>query len=414
MIIEMKKTAELVPYETNPRLNERAVDPVAASIRAFGFKVPIIVDAENVIVCGHTRWKAAQKLGLLEVPTICADDLTPEQINAFRLADNKVSEAAKWNEELLIGELKKCSDFDMALFGFDMDLLDRNAENIIQDETPEPPKKPRSVPGQVWQLGNHRLIVGDATDGATIEKLMDGATADLWLTDPPYNTDCEGGTKEKLKIRNDNFESREEFTNFLQKAFEIIADHLKPGGAYYVFYATANTPAFVDAIENAGFTIREFMVWVKDTFTLGRQDYQWRHEGILYGWKDGAAHYFVDDRTQTTCIEAGRNIEHMSAEDMRELLRVIYDLPSSVIRCEKPKKSILHPTMKPVQMIAKLIENSTRPGERVIDTFGGSGTTLIACEHLGRVCYTSELDPRYADVIIKRWEQLTGEDAFPL
>ena len=414
MTIEMKKTADLVPYETNPRLNERAIDPVAASIRAFGFKVPIIIDSENIIVCGHTRWKAAQKLGLLEVPTICADDLSPEQINAFRLADNKVSEQSKWNEELLIEELKKCATFDMALFGFDMDLLDRNAENVTQDEIPEPPKKARSVPGQVWQLGEHRLIVGDATDPATIEKLMDGATCDLWLTDPPYNTDCEGGTKDHLKIANDNFDSREAFTNFLQKAFEIIPDYLKPGGAFYVFYATMNTVSFVEAIENAGFTVREFLIWVKDVFTLGRQDYQWRHEGCLYGWKDGAAHYFVDDRTQTTCIEGGRNIENMTKEDMRELLRIIYDLPQTVIRCEKPKKSILHPTMKPVQMIAQLIQNSTRPGEVVLDTFGGSGTTLIACEQIGRVCYTSELDPKYADVIIKRWENLTGFDAVPL
>lgn len=412
MEIINKSVRDLIPYENNPRNNDEAVEYVAASIREFGFKVPIVIDRDGVIVAGHTRLKAALKLGLDEVPCIVADDLAPDQVAAFRLADNKVSEQATWAEDKLVEELKKLGEFDMTKFGFDAELTEKDPEDIIQDEVPAPPRKAKSKLGQIYQLGRHRLIVGDSTDPEVIDKLMDGATADLWITDPPYNVDYVGKTKEELTIENDTWADHNAFVNFLQKAFETVRDHLTAGGGYYVWHAQTETMAFVEALQGAGFQVRQYLTWIKDIFVLGRQDYQWRQEGCLYGWKDGASHYFIDDRTQSTVFEiGGHNIDHMSKEDMRELLRTVYNLPSDAITCERPKRSLLHPTMKPVQLIAKIMKNSSRPGDIVIDTFGGSGTTLIAAEQLGRTCYTAELDPCYADVIIQRWEEITGEEA---
>lgn len=423
MEIINKSVRDLVPYENNPRNNDEAVEYVAASIREFGFKVPIVIDRDGVIVAGHTRLKAALKLGLDEVPCIVADDLTPEQVAAFRLADNKVSEQATWAEDKLVEELKKLGEFDMTKFGFDAELTEKDPEDIIQDEVPVPPRKAKSKLGQIYQLGRHRLIVGDSTDPEVIDKLMDGATADLWITDPPYNValgynDTPEEAKKRRRrtdgkvVQNDQFADEAQYINFLVKAFEVVRDHLRAGGSYYVWHASTGTMAFVEALQGAGFQVRQHLTWIKDIFVLGRQDYQWRQEGCLYGWKDGASHYFIDDRTQGTVFEiGGHDIDHMSKEDMRELLRTIYDLPSDAITCERPKRSLLHPTMKPVQLIAKIMKNSSRPGEIVIDTFGGSGTTLIAAEQLGRTCYTAELDPCYADVIIQRWEELTGEQA---
>lgn len=237
MDIIMKRLDELQPYKNNPRINDEAVPYVAASIREFGFKVPIIIDQDNVVVTGHTRLKAAKQLGLDEVPCIIADDLTPDQVAAFRLADNKVSEQATWAEDKLVEELKKLGEFDMAKFGFDAELAEKDPEDIIQDEVPAPPRKAKSKLGQIYQLGRHRLIVGDSTDPEVIDKLMDGATADLWITDPPYNVDYEGGTKEKLKIENDTWADHAAFVNFLQKAFEVVRDHLTAGGA-----TTCGTP----------------------------------------------------------------------------------------------------------------------------------------------------------------------------
>lgn len=237
MEIINKSVRDLVPYENNPRNNDEAVEYVAASIREFGFKVPIVIDRDGVIVAGHTRLKAALKLGLDEVPCIVADDLTPEQVTAFRLADNKVSEQATWAEDKLIEELKKLGEFDMTKFGFDAELTEKDPEDIIQDEVPAPPRKAKSKLGQIYQLGRHRLIVGDSTDPEVIDKLMDGATAALWITDPPYNVDYEGGTKEKLKIENDTWADHAGFVNFLQKAFEAVRDHLRAGGA-----TTCGTP----------------------------------------------------------------------------------------------------------------------------------------------------------------------------
>lgn len=412
MKITDRKVAELIPYEKNPRNNDKAVDRVAESIKQFGFKVPIVVDSNGVIITGHTRLKAAQRLGMETVPVIVADDLTQEQVTAFRLADNKVAEYSTWNEELLIEELMKCGEFNMEALGFDMDILDQGADDLTQDEIPDLPKTARTKPGQIWKLGRHRLICGDSTDPETIRRLTEGEEIDLWITDPPYNIAYEGKTKDKLKIENDSWKNDQEFINFLVKAFEAAMTAVKPGGVFYIWYADTQALNFRLAAQDAGLEVRQNLIWVKSIFALGRQDYQWRHEPCLYGWKDGAAHYFVDDRRQSTVTEDGLDLDHMKKEELRDLLKsILTETPTTALYFEKPSRSVEHPTMKPVQLFGKQMQNSTRPGEKVLDTFGGSGTTLICAEQLGRQAFLVELDPKYCDVIVERWEKLTGETA---
>lgn len=427
MEILNRKVAELIPYEKNPRNNDKAVDRVAESIKQFGFKVPIVVDSSGVIITGHTRLKAAQKLGLETVPVIVADDLTQDQVTAFRLADNKVAEYSTWNEELLIEELMKCGEFNMEALGFDMDLLDQGADDLTQDEIPAVPKTAKTKPGQIWKLGRHRLICGDSTDPETIKRLTEGEEIDLWITDPPYNVALgqNGGhalrpsearqihrRTDGLAIANDSWKNDQEFINFLVKAFEAAMTAVKPGGVFYIWYADTQALNFRLAAQDAGLEIRQNLIWVKSIFALGRQDYQWRHEPCLYGWKDGAAHYFVNDRKQSTVTEDGLDIEHMKKEELRDLLKsILTETPTTALYFEKPSRSVEHPTMKPVQLFGKQMQNSTRPGEKVLDTFGGSGTTLICAEQLGRQAFLVELDPKYCDVIVERWENLTGETA---
>lgn len=403
-------TRDLKPYEKNPRLNDKAVAAVARSIDEFGFKNPIIIDANNEIVCGHTRWKAAQKLNIETVPCIKADDLSEEQIRAFRLADNKVAELAEWDLELLGEELEQICSIDMAAFGFDEFDMNDDAE-IEEVEIPEEVEA-IAQPGDLWKLGDHYLICGDATNPETIRRLTQGETMDLWVTDPPYNNDYEGKTKEKLTIENDAFDNADDFAKFLVDAFNSAMEVLKPGGAFYIWHAGLETFNFCRACQECGMQIRQILIWVKSVFALGRQDYQWRHEPCLYGWKEGAAHYFTEDRTISTIIQEPMDIENMKKDEMRELLRKIYEeTKTTAIFVEKPSRSAEHPTMKPVTLIAQQIENSSRRGQKVLDTFGGSGTTLICCEQLGRKCYTSEIDPHFCDVIIQRWEDFTHQKA---
>lgn len=345
--------------------------------------MPIVIDRDNVIVAGHTRLKAARKIGLEKVPCIIADDLTPEQIKAYRLADNKTADLAEWDFSALEIELAELeSDFDMSAFGFDISDFE-DIHEITEDEAPEVDEEnePSCKTGDIWNLGKHRLMCGDSTNVSDVEKLMNGDKADLLLTDPPYNVAYEGGTKEKLKIENDDM-SDEEFQEFLISAFENSNIVMKDGASFYIWHSDSEGFNFRSACKNTGWKIRQCLIWVKNSIVLGRQDYQWKHEPCLYGWKDGAAHYFVDDRTQSTVWEFN-----------------------------KPLRNMEHPTMKPVDLIARAINNSSRSDNIVLDIFGGSGTTLIACEQLNRKCYMMELDPKYCDVIIKRWENLTGEKA---
>ena len=405
--------SELKEYENNPRKNDRAVSAVAESIKQFGFKVPIVIDSDKVIVAGHTRLKAARELGLETVPCIIADDLTPEQVKAFRLADNKTAELAEWDFETLETELAELAeDFDMSAFGFDA--FEDDGGEVEEDEAPavDEEEEPTVQLGDIWQLGEHRLMCGDSTDESNIKKLMNGTKADLIVTDPPYNVAYEGKTKDKLTIQNDNKSAREFYT-FLYDSFEKQAAAIKEGGAVYVCFADMESINFLASFQAAGFYLSQILIWNKSAMCIGRSDYQWKHEPIMYGWKKGAAHYFTDSRVETTVIEDKPNINKMSKDELKEYVKELLkrEPASTVIEEDKPSRSEDHPTMKPVKLIAYLIRNSSRKGESVLDVFGGSGTTLIACEQTGRRCYTMELDPRYCDVIIKRYEQLTGKAA---
>lgn len=402
------KTEELIPYINNPRNNDEAVDYVASSIREFGFKVPIIIDKEKTIVAGHTRLRAAKKLGLETVPCVIADDLTEQQIKAFRLADNKVSEFATWDMEKLEAEMEMFDDIDMSEFGFDMTEFEDDIEVEEDDEFElDEESEPFVKRGQIWQLGEHRMMCGDSTKREDVEKLMDGAEMDLCVTDPPYNIGYEGTAG---KIINDSWQEDEGFITFLTSAFDNMKEFLKVGGVFYIWYANTESKNFLEAAARSNLEIRQWLVWAKSTFTLGRQDYQWRHEPCLYGWKEGAAHYFINDRTQDTILDDTPNFEKMKKEELVEYIQKIYEY-TTIIYEDKPTKSELHPTMKPISLFARLIKNSSKRAEKVMDLFGGSGTTIIACEQLGRQAFVMEYDERYASNIIRRWEEFTGKKA---
>lgn len=372
---------DLKPYENNPRKNDDAVKYVAESIKEFGFKVPIVIDKDNVIVAGHTRYKAAKKLGMTEIPCIIADDLTDEQIKAFRLADNKVAEKAEWDFDLLNTELDDIIDLDMELFGFE-DALQDDAEEAVEDEFEvELPAEPKSKLGDIYQLGDNRLMCGDSTVLEDVEKLMGGVQADMLLTDPPYNVNYEGKTKDKLKIKNDKMDN-DNFRQFLIDAFSNADMVMKPGAVFYIWHADSEGYNFRGACFDVGWTVRQCLIWNKNSMVMGRQDYQWKHEPCLYGWKEGAGHLWASDRKQTT-----------------------------VINFDKPTRNDMHPTMKPIPLFDYQIKNNTKGGDVVLDLFGGSGTTIMACEQNGRRGYSMEYDPRYVDVIIARWEKFTGEKA---
>lgn len=393
--IVMLPVSEVRPYEKNPRKNTNAVKFVKASIEQFGFKVPIIIDSNRVIVCGHTRLLAAKSLGMSEVPCIMADDLTDDKIRAFRLADNKVGEFAEWDMDLLGDELDAIADacdIDMGEFGFDLSDEDEETE-VVEDEVPEE-VEPVCKKGEIWQLGEHRLMCGDSTSADDVTKLMDGEKADLWLTDPPYNVEIVGGSHAisaeerkklgKLTIQNDKM-SDDDFFNFLHNAFATACSAMKEGASFYIWFASREYVNFELALNSVGLSVRQELIWNKNSLVMGRQDYQWKHEPCLYGWKDGAGHSWYGDRKQTTVID-----------------------------WDRPTKSEDHPTMKPVGLFGYQMKNSSNEGDIILDTFGGSGTTLIAAEQLGRKCRMMELDPHYCDVIIARWEKLTGQKAVKL
>lgn len=428
MRIVEKKIDDLKPYDQNPRNNDNAVDAVAESIKDFGFKVPIVIDKDNIIVAGHTRHKAAKKLGLQKVPCIVADDLTPEQIKAFRLADNKVAEFATWNTNLQFLELSELDKigFDMTKFGFDP-IQNTDRGEIVEDAAPEPDETApaETQRGDVWQIGRHRLICGDSTDAATIEKLTQGAAVDMILTDPPYNVDygaknemlnrADKGNRNARAIENDKMTDTN-FYSFLLDVYNNMFAAAKEGAAIYICHADMESVNFINAFKAAGFHLAQRLIWNKNFMVIGRNDYHWKHEPILYGWKPGAAHYFTDSRSETTVIEDKPDFNKMSKPELRAYIKQLLQEgpPSTVIDMDKPLRNADHPTMKPVKLMAYLIRNSSRPGEKVLDVFGGSGSTLMAAEQTGRTCYTCELDERYCDVIKKRWEAFTGEKAVKL
>lgn len=378
----MKKVEEIIPYVNNPRKNDKAVEAVASSIKNFGFKVPIVIDSLNEIINGHTRLKAAKKLGLKEVPCIIAKDLTEEQIKAFRLADNKVAEIAEWDFELLEAEIGLLN-MDMEQFGFDMDDFDFEDGDKVQEDDYEieVPEEPKSKLGDIYQLGRHRVMCGDSTNKNHIKKLVGEQMVDMYLTDPPYNVAYEGKTADALTIQNDKM-GNDDFRNFLVDAFEAANEVLKQGAVFYIWHADSEGYNFRGACFDIGWKVRQCLIWNKNSMVMGRQDYHWKHEPCLYGWKDGAGHLWASDRKQTT-----------------------------ILNFDRPQRNAEHPTMKPIALFDYQITNNTKGGDIVLDSFGGSGTTLMACEQNGRNAMLMELDPKYVDVIINRWESFTGASA---
>ena len=380
--------ADLVPYDKNPRRNDMAVDDVAESMEQVGYITPIVIDENRQILAGETRCKALKKRRVKRDKVLQVFGLTEEQKKKYRLLDNKVGEIAEWDPELLAGELEEVDfgDFD---FGFDelmAELTDTSEEDgaplstaVEDDADIVLPEEPKAKRGDIYQLGAHRLMCGDSTDPADVARLMDGKAADLLLTDPPYNVNYEGGTG--LTIQNDNMEDAA-FRKFLRDAFACADGVMKPGAAFYIWHADSEGYNFRGACHDIGWQVRQCLIWNKNALVLGRQDYQWKHEPCLYGWKGGASHTWLSDRTQTTVLDF-----------------------------DKPTRSEIHPTMKPIGLFDYQIRNSCPVGGAVLDLFNGSGTTIMACEQNGRSAYTMELDPQYVDAAIARWEEFTGNKA---
>lgn len=407
--------SQLVDFQGG--LKERTTDDVEKiikSIHRFGFATPFFVwshDGINHVLDGHGRLMALRKMKQMgeEIPPLpvayvdCKDEANARQL-LLRITSQ-------------YGTMTNKSVLDF-MQGLKIDIEEISLpKNILQITLPEETEElqevdvpviveTRAKPGDVWKLGNHRLICGDSTKGETITRLMNGERADLLLTDPPYNVNYEGGTG--LKIQNDSMEDNA-FRNFLTDAFRSANAVMRDGAAFYIWHADSEGYNFRTAVKDTGWKLRECLIWNKNALVLGRQDYQWKHEPALYGWKEGA-HYFTYSRKETTVIDQEqKDPEDMTKAELLEALKEILDnTPSTVINCDRPARSEAHPTMKPIKLFSYLIQNSTKPGERVLDSFGGSGTTLMACEQLGRTAYLCELDPHYCDVIIQRWEDFTG------
>lgn len=380
----------VIPYANNAKKHTvEQIDKLASMIAEYGHDVPIVIDGDNVIIKGHGRFLACKKLGMETVPVIVRDDLTPAQVKAARIADNKIAES-EWDEDLLRLELSELDDlgFDLDLTGFDDFDLGEFDDDVTSldddadlDSVPEPPEIPISKRGDVWLCGKHRVMCGDSTSLEDAARLMDGGLADLLITDPPYNVAYTGGTADALTIQNDDM-SDGDFRQFLRDVYSTADSVMKDGASFYIWHADSEGYNFRGAAHDIEWKIRQCLIWVKNTLVLGRQDYHWKHEPCLYGWKDGAAHYWGNDRTQTTVLEFN-----------------------------KPARNGIHPTMKPVELFQYQIENSSKKGDTVLDLFGGSGTTMIACEKTNRAARLMELDEKYCDVIVRRWQEITGKEA---
>ena len=430
MQVKLLDINELRPYEQNPRINDAAVDAVAASIKEFGFRQPIVVDEENIIIVGHTRWKAAKTLGLKKVPVHVATGLTPEQVRAYRVADNKLAELAEWNLDLLPIELAdlQAMDVDLGLLGFDQDELAKLLNPDLKegltdpDDVPEPPDKAITQPGDLWILGEHRLLCGDAGKAEDVDRLLDGASIHMVNTDPPYNVKVEprsstaiaagnsshpdlskkmhhqkfdvarGVTdpkKAKRKMRakdrplEGDFVTDEEFVEMLRAWFGQMARVLLPGRSFYIWRGYANLGNYPPRLKEAGMYFSQGIVWDKEHPVLTRKDFMGAFEIAFYGWREGAGHRFF-----------GPN----NATDLWHIKKVC------------PQKMV-HLTEKPVELAVQAMQYSSHAGENVLDLFGGSGSTLIGAEQTGRHAYLMEIDPLYCDVIVQRYEQFTGKRA---
>lgn len=363
-----------------------------------------------VIIGGNMRYRAMKELGYKE--TICKiipEGTTVENLKAYVVKDN--AGFGEWDYEQLANDwdITQIESWGVDIPDIDLTPDSEEAEEDNFDVDSNLPKKPVSKLGDVYRLGRHRLVCGDATKAEHLDALMDGKSANAYITDPPYNVDYHSADGKNMQ--NDKMADTV-FQQFLFDAFTQADRVMKKGASYYIWHADSEGYNFRTAALRTGWQLRQTIIWAKNTLVLGRQDYNWKHEPCLYGWKDGAAHYFTTDRTQVTVQKEDFDIDKLSKDDMRELLHdILQNTPSTIIEEDKPLRSSDHPTMKPVKLIGRIMKNSTRLTDIVLDNFGGSGTTMIAAEQLGRTCYMMELDPAYCDVIIKRWEELTQESA---
>jgi DNA modification methylase len=393
--------------------SDKNLGAIQGSLEQFGQRKPIVVTAENVVVAGNGTLQAALNLGWKKIDVVRVPvDWSADQVKAFALADNRTAELAEWDTKELAKQLDDLIDagFDVSEFGFSAEDTSILEVETSEDEAPEPPEQPVSKAGDVWVLGRHRVVCGDSTDAKVLSAALDGELADCVMTDPPYNVAYEGGTKDKLTIQNDDM-SDEDFDKFLLAFYEAALENTKAGGPIYVFHSDMGGGAFRRQMLGAGWLFKQCLVWAKDSLVLGRQDYNWQHEPILYGWKPGAAHSWYGPFTNTTLIQLSK--EDFSSSTREELLELVEQIfsTSSLVRDKKPHRNALHPTMKPISLVSKLLKNSCVRDDRVLDPFGGSGSTLIACEQLGLRAALVELDPKYCDVIVKRWEEFSGQKA---
>jgi len=423
MDIELRNIDDIRPYEKNPRVNDQAVEAVAVSLREYGFRQPIVIDADGVIIVGHTRWKAAKKLALAKVPVHVVTDMTPAQVKAYRIADNQTNTLAEWDYELLPIELKdlQAADFDLSLLGFDADelakILDPDGTQGLTDpdDVPAPPDEAITKPGDLWILGNHRLLCGDSSKAHDVDRLLDGATIHLVNTDPPYNVGVASrsnnaiaasgdrpigqqgmdmairgethATDKKLRAKDrplvNDFISDEEFARLLRAWFGNITRVLEPGRGFYIWGGYSNIWNYPNALKESELYFSQMIIWVKEHPVLTRKDFMGNHEWCFYGWKEGAAHKFYGPANIT---------------DVWSVKKV-------------NPQSMVHLTEKPVELAVRAIQYSSLTGENVLDLFGGSGSTLIGCEQTGRKAHLMEIDPLYCDVIVQRWEKFTGKKA---
>jgi len=423
MQVELRDIDSIRPYDKNPRVNDDAVDAVAASLREFGFRQPIVVDVDGVIICGHTRWKAARKLGLAKVPVHVAQDLSPEQVKAYRIADNKTAELAEWDMDLLPIELKdlQAADYNLDLLGFDADelakILDPDGTQGLTDpdDVPAPPDEAVTKPGDLWILGNHRLLCGDSGKPEDVDRLLDGARVQLVNTDPPYNVGVASrsnnaiaatgdrpigqqgmdrairgkthATDKKLRAKDrplvNDFVSDEEFARLLRAWFGNITRVLEPGRGFYIWGGYSNIWNYPNALKESELYFSQMIIWDKLHPVLTRKDFMGAHEWAFYGWKEGAAHVFY------------------GPPNVPDLWHIKKDNP----------QDYLHLTQKPVGLAVRAMQYSSLVGENVLDLFGGSGSTLIAAEQTGRHTFLMEIDPLYCDVIVQRWERFAGRKA---
>jgi DNA modification methylase len=393
MKVKTVSIESVFPYANNPRKNEDAIEKVARSIEEFGWQQSIVVDKNMVVIVGHTRLLAAKSLGLNEVPIHVADKLTDRQVKAYRLADNRTNEYASWDIDLLGLEIRELDDlgFDLDLTGFNNKelanlLIDPDLGYADEDAVPEPPEEPISKSGDLWILGEHRLLCGDSTNLEDVEHLMDGQKADMVFTDPPWNvnygTNLNGGRCKDRTILNDHMKE-DEWATFVSDFCGCLNVASKSGAIVYLVMSAQEWPQIDKGLRYADFHWSSTIIWAKDTLVLSRKDYHTQYEPIWYGWKKGSARLVeVTDRKQSDLWEV-----------------------------ERPKVSKLHPTTKPIELVERAVNNSSHWGDVVIDLFGGSGSTLIACQKNGRKARLMELDPKYCDVIVKRWEDFTGEKA---